>query len=234
MDGTLLFELADQNEMAGLDKLIHLSWAATATLWAGTPGDFVEVGCNAGRSSVLFQSLLLEHGPGRTLHVYDSFAGLPAPGPLDAFDRMPMLSRDGRDRFGVKGRLSASKTEFIDTFRRFDVPLPEVHEGWFDETLPLSLPDEIAFAYLDSDLYESIITSLEHVYPRLAGGAVCVIDDYADRSRVPFAWNGFPAVKAACDAFFTDKPERIHVAAGRHGGPDERRWALACGWFRKA
>jgi len=51
--------------------------------------------------------------------------------------------------------------------------------------------------------------SLEHVYPRLSRGAICVIDDYADPDAYPEAWNKLPGVKQACDEFFADKPEKV-------------------------
>ncbi|WP_097275842.1 TylF/MycF/NovP-related O-methyltransferase [Streptomyces sp. TLI_55] len=55
---------------------------------------------------------------------------------------------------------------------------PLVHAGWITQTLPKSLPDQIAFAYLDSDRDDSILTGLEHCVPRLAPGALLVLDDY--------------------------------------------------------
>jgi O-methyltransferase len=49
--------------------------------------------------------------------------------------------------------------------------------------------------------------SLQHTYPRLPPGAVCVIDDYCDPSFSD--WNFLPGVKKACDEFFADKPEKV-------------------------
>ncbi|RWH84456.1 MAG: hypothetical protein EOQ86_01550 [Mesorhizobium sp.] len=34
-------------------------------------------------------------------------------------------------------------------------------QGWFEDTLPTQLQDEIAFANLDGDLYDSVKVSLE-------------------------------------------------------------------------
>jgi O-methyltransferase len=75
--------------------------------------------------------------------------------------------------------------------------------------LAAQLPSRIAFAHLDGDLYESILTSLTHVYPRLSQGAICLIDDYADPACP--GWNGLPGVKVACDEYLRDKPERVSV-----------------------
>ena len=39
--------------------------------------------------------------------------------------------------------------------------------------------------------------------------AICLIDDFADVSIWPEAWNLLPGVKRACDEFFAAKPEKI-------------------------
>ena len=49
----------------------------------GVEGDFVELGCNTGASSVLITKLLAEHNSGKKFAVYDSFDGLPKARPID-------------------------------------------------------------------------------------------------------------------------------------------------------
>ena len=74
-------------------------------------------------------------------------------------------------------------------------------------------------------MYEFILVSLEHVYPKLAKGAVCLIDDYNDPSINPLGWNKLPGVKKACDEYLADKPENVTLLyAGEY----------AHGSFRKA
>jgi O-methyltransferase len=90
-------------------------------------------------------------------------------------------------------------------FRRWGAAPPVVHSGWFSETLDRELPNEIAFCYLDGDFYESIITGLEAVVPRLTGGGVLIVDDYSDLELAPKSWNGLPGVKKACDDYFTPR-----------------------------
>ena len=118
----------------------------------------------------------------------------------------------------------------VATFNRWNLKLPKIHAGWFKDTLPEKIPQEICFAHLEGDLYTSIIESLTGVYPRLKKGAVVVIDDYYDekihpeiedalnrnlynkhfgiQTTIP---NLLPGVKQACDEFFKDKPEQIIV-----------------------
>jgi O-methyltransferase len=106
--------------------------------------------------------------------------------------------------------LKATKDILIENFKRYGLKLPEIHEGWFNETLPAGLPDQICFAHLDGDLYTSILTSLQYVYPRMPKGAICLIDDYADPS-IHKGWNALPGVKKACDEYLADKPERMSL-----------------------
>jgi O-methyltransferase len=184
-------------------------------------GDVVELGCFEGVTSAFMQAILKarasEYRSPKTLHVYDSFRGVPQPVP-----------QDGETVGGLqKGDLAVGKSRFCATFRRYDIPLPEIHEGFFEETLPTQLPETICFAYLDGDMYSSIKVSLEHVYPRLVRGAIVVIDDYADPEQLQrFAL--YPGVKRACDDFLVDKAERVKVLPGG-GCPN-----VFHGWTSKA
>ena len=52
-------------------------------------------------------------------------------------------------------------------------------QGFFSDTLP-SAPEleRVAVFRADGDSYESTVTALEPVYPKLEAGGVCIIDDY--------------------------------------------------------
>lgn len=67
----------------------------------------------------------------------------------------------------------------------------------------MDLPDETCWAFLDGDLYQSILMSLELVYPRLPPGSAMVLDDYG--------WDTLPGVERACSDFLADKPESATV-----------------------
>lgn len=191
--------------MTNIEQRINMFHLASQVLAYGVPGDFVELGCHEGQSAVLFQRVIEHFDPQRTLHVYDSFEGLPEPQPEDG------------DALFDAGGLAASRETLLANFDRYQLKRPEVHVGWFDETLPDGLPDTIAFAHLDGDFYESIKVSLEHVYPRLARGAICLVDDYCD-PEVLDEYNYLPGVKHACDEFLADKPESVSVLyAGAFG-----------------
>ncbi len=133
-----------------------------------------KVGCNEGQCSVLLQKLIMQYDPSRELHVYDSFQGLPEPLPMD-----------GNHPNFQTGAMNTTRDRLAANFRKHDLPLPIIHQGWFEDTLASALPDRIAFAYLDGELHQSILVSLRHVYPRLAKGSICVIDDYSNPEVYP-------------------------------------------------
>jgi O-methyltransferase len=163
-------------------------------------GDVVELGCHEGVTAVVLQKTLDEHASDKRLHVFDSFQGLPAPGTEDLRDGVPATEA---------GALAVGEDRLRRTFEKYGARLPEIHKGWFSDTLAAGLPSAIAFAHLDGDLYASTKVSLEHVYPRLSRGAVVVVDDYHDPALLPSTWSLFPGVKQACDEFLADKPEKM-------------------------
>jgi O-methyltransferase len=145
------------------------------TLNAGVGGAVVEFGCYIGTTSLFIRRLLDMQADDREFHVYDSFEGLPAKSLQD-------MSVAG-DQF-VAGELSVSKKDFLREFQKAGLRPPVVHKAWFGDLGATDVPEQIAFAFLDGDFYESIRDSLHLVRPRLSAGATIVIDDYA-REALP-------------------------------------------------
>ncbi|MBR1795812.1 MAG: TylF/MycF/NovP-related O-methyltransferase [Candidatus Saccharibacteria bacterium] len=146
-------------------------------------GDFVELGCYRGDTSVQLERLLEKHGfigkhlengeyqpPEKRLFIYDSFEGLPR-----------RVQQDG-SAAGTEfkeGELLVTKREVVEKFKRFGLKLPIIKKGFFENLDPATdLPAKISFAFLDGDLYTSIRTSLKLVTPKLAKGATLIIHDY--------------------------------------------------------
>lgn len=51
-------------------------------------------------------------------------------------------------------------------------------QGFFAESIPAAPIDQVAVMRLDGDTYESTRDALQGVYPKLAKGGYCIIDDY--------------------------------------------------------
>ena len=131
------------------------------------PGDFVELGCYEGDTSILLAEILAHSD--KQLWIYDSFEGLPEKTSEDD-------SEAGRNF--QKGVLAVSKRDVKLRFLRSGLPVPIIKKAWFNELTDADLPGEIAFAFLDGDLYQSIKDSLRLVEDKMADGGVIVVHDY--------------------------------------------------------
>ena len=88
----------------------------------GAPGDFVELGCYKGDTSLLLAEVL--KGSGKELWIYDSFEGLPEKGKED-------ISVAG-DAFRG-GELFVAKREVKERFLRSGLPVPRIKKAWFKD-----------------------------------------------------------------------------------------------------
>lgn len=127
-------------------------------------------------------------GQNRTLHLFDSFEGLPEPTKIDGKTAADYSSgRDGGRLLSV-GQCVAGLEEvkwFLLDEIKLDPSSVVFHQGWFQDTVPQAAPTlgPIALLRLDGDWFDSTLICLEHLYPLLQIGGIIVIDDY-------FAWEG--------------------------------------------
>jgi O-methyltransferase len=142
------------------------------------PGDWCEYGVAHGRTSALLAQVMLKESSGRTLWLYDSFEGLPAPHSKDVmlndfYGKGSMAAYEGMLCFPeeiVRDEL-ASVQPGTDWFR--------ITKGWITaESLQTTSPERIAFAYLDMDFYQSTLDVLNMLVERMPAGGIAVIDDY--------------------------------------------------------
>ena len=146
-------------------------------------GDFLEAGVYRGGSALLIWRALQAEGVKRSFHLFDSFAGLPAPG--------------DRDRH-AEGDLSDTSVEDVRSLFA-ETQAGVLHQGWIPETFRDCGVGAVAFAHVDLDLERSVLDACEFIYPRLQHGGIIVFDDYGFPSC--------PGARAAVDAFFEDLPE---------------------------
>lgn len=185
--------ISDQVEPTELSVILR---ELEAVLTAGVAGDVVELGCYVGTTSLFLQRLLRQYAPDKTLHVYDSFAGLP---PKSVKDQSP-----AGEQF-KPGELHTGKSQLIKHFKQAGLPLPVIHKGWFSELTPQDLPAQISFAFLDGDFYDSINQSLQLVWPRLVPRAVVLVDDYQSEA--------LPGAKRAVDEWLRSHSARLRTEA---------------------
>ncbi|MBR0467929.1 class I SAM-dependent methyltransferase [Candidatus Saccharibacteria bacterium] len=154
-------------------------------------GDFVELGCYRGDTSLLLAELLVEK-PVKKLWIYDSFEGLPEKSEEDE-------SEVGKDF--QQGELAVTKREVKARFLRAGLPVPIIKKAWFNELIKVDLPEKIAFAFLDGDLYGSIRDSLRLVEGKMSNGGVIMVHDYDNPA--------LPGVVKAVDEWLGDKDVKM-------------------------
>jgi O-methyltransferase len=160
--------------MIGLRRLDNIEACVTVALRDGVPGDMLEAGVWRGGAVIFMRAILAAYEEtDRVVWVADSFRGLPRP---DA-ERYP---DDAGDLGWTQARLAASLDEVKENFRRYGLLDGRVRflVGWFRDTLPTAPVDRLAVLRLDGDLYESIMDSLTHLYPKLSPGGFLIVDDY--------------------------------------------------------
>ncbi|HEU4799814.1 MAG TPA: TylF/MycF/NovP-related O-methyltransferase [Gemmatimonadales bacterium] len=164
---------------------------------AGLEGILIEAGCALGGSAIVMAAA---KSPDRAMHVFDVFGMIPPPSELDGEDvhrRYEVIQSgqsDGIDGGRYYGYEEDLRQRVTGNFQRLGYPIEENHvelvEGLFQDTLKPAGP--VALAHLDGDWYESVMTCLQRIVPRLVRGGRLVIDDY-------HTWSG---CRRAVDQYF--------------------------------
>ena len=149
------------------------------------PGDFLELGCYKGDSSLMLAEILKNSD--KKLYLYDSFEGLPEKSEKD-------LSPLGENF--KKGELLVSKREVKERFLRAGLKVPVIKKGWFADFSDSDLPEKIAFCFLDGDFYGSICDGLKLVENKMSEGGILIIHDYNNPE--------LPGVKKAVDEWLVN------------------------------
>lgn len=173
--------------------------AFRAIAFNGIAGDYAEFGCCGGQTfGMAFHSANLTGFKGK-MWAFDSFEGLPPP--VDAKDAHPVwiegdmaISLDDFHKVAKSHGISQSRYETVKGF--YNISLADTDPSRIDR------PSDIAFAYIDCDLYSSTMDVLAFLQPRLKHGMILAFDDYYCWS--PTAVSG---ERAACHEVFNHHPK---------------------------
>ncbi len=186
--------------MTGKYALFALRRAVQYVAAGGIPGDVVECGVWRGGSMMAVARTLVELGETtRTLHLFDTFEGMPPPTDADrsaAGEAAADLLRQGEKQTSTVWAYSPLE-EVRRNVALAGYPAGRVAfvQGKVEDTLPAAAPDQIALLRLDTDWYESTRHELVHLWPRLSVGGVLIIDDYG-------YWQG---ARRAVDEFVAER-----------------------------
>jgi predicted O-methyltransferase YrrM len=177
-------------------------------------GILIEAGCALGGSAIVIAAAKAAQRP---FFIYDVFGMPPPPSPGDGpevharYRIVAAGESPGIDGNQYYGYVEDVLDKVLSSFRRHGLEPHEKHvefvRGMMQETLTGDEP--VAFAHVDCDRYESVMTVLQRVAPRMTQGGVMVIDDYD-------TWSG---CRKAVDEYFRDRRDayrfvrrsRLHV-----------------------
>lgn len=188
----LICEIKKESEMLlGYNEAHQLFTAVAKT--QKIKGDIAEVGVYQGGSA----RLICEAKGDKSLHLFDTFEGLPEAGEVDGlFHKAQFKASLGY----VQHHLKKYKNVYL-------------YKGMFPSTTKPVKNKKFSLVHLDADLYESTINALKFFYPRINRGGIIIAHDYTPAEGVRKATVAIGIWKAF-DEFFKDKPEPIIELSG--------------------
>jgi O-methyltransferase len=185
-----IIRAVESHTMTGIERISALIRAVRYLENSGIPGDFVECGVWKGGSVMAMALTLLEmQNQERALYLFDTFAGMTAPGDRDVDylgQRAVAILED------IKCEASQEEVEAAVFSTGYDAANIRFVKGAVEETIPAHAPETIALLRLDTDWYQSTRHELVHLFPRLSSGGVIIVDDYGH-------WQG---ARQATDEYF--------------------------------
>ncbi len=173
-----LFRNVEDKILVSIDRAFIVCQLARALTEKG--GDYAEVGVYRGGTA----RILARSAPGKPLHLFDTFRGMPAVN--DEIDRHRESDFSGCSLPDVRHFLK-------------DCPHVIFHPGFFPNTAEGLEKKLFCLVHIDVDIHRSVRDSLDFFYPRLVPGGVILIDDYG--------WKECPGIKIALDEFLAEKKE---------------------------
>lgn len=167
-----------------LDNLRKL----TAQALGQCSGSMAEVGVYRGGSARAMLEVMEKQRAHRGMYLFDTFSGLPEPGPRDAPGK------------GHAGQFSAGLDEVMAALEHWEHRI-RYHVGTFPESAATLERTFFSIVHVDVDLEESVRACCEWFAPRMCKGGIIIFDDYASP-----VWQG---VKPVVDEHFGDRVEQL-------------------------
>jgi O-methyltransferase len=194
-----------ENTMTSPERIYSLIEAVRYIVNNQISGAVVECGVWRGGSMMaVAQTLDSMRDRSRELFLYDTFEGMSDPEEIDmthAGDAASqLLNKDADKEKNLVWAYSTIET-VKEGMKSTHYPEDKIHyvRGKVEDTIPATLPKQIALLRLDTDWYESTRHELKHLYPLLMKGGVLILDDYGH-------WQG---ARKAVDEYFAQHTQPI-------------------------
>lgn len=198
--------------MVGRSGILATYKIADTTEREKRSGSFVECGVAKGGCAAMMAMIAKGGGSGRSIWLFDSFEGLPAPTQDDREEANRYQRKDKSRSALLEGYCLGTYEQVSDLlFTRLGLPKDNIFmvKGWFQDTLPKYKEEigEIAVLRIDADWYESTKCCLENLYDNVVAGGHIYIDDY-----------GLPGCKKAVDDFLKSRRLKTTFIFDTRGG----------------
>jgi len=170
-------------------------------------GDFVECGVWRGGSTMAaIDTLMKVNDKTRSIYLYDTFEGMSAPTKHDR----ALTGKTAQEMLNTSDKQVATSVWCYSTLEEvrkniegLAYPESQIHfvKGKVEDTIPSTIPQQIALLRLDTDWYESTAHELEHLFPRVVPGGIIIIDDYGH-------WTG---ARKAVDEYIESKKLKLFL-----------------------
>jgi len=198
-----LYQMVKPFTMTSPERLFSLYQSIRYVVDNHIPGSFVECGVWKGGSSMMIAKTLQVLGAGdRELWMFDTYEGMSEPSEVDRdfSGRTAKALLNQSDKGDVNSVWCySSLNEVMQNMGTTGYEPSRIHyiKGKVEDTIPGSLPGQIALLRLDTDWYSSTLHELNHLYPLLVSKGVLIIDDFGH-------WEG---AKKAVLQYFREKGE---------------------------
>lgn len=131
--------------------------------------------------------ILARHNPTTEILAFDSFEGLPQPGPQD---------------FHNKGDFRDVNIDHIVGYFKMIYPRVRIVKGFSPKVFHIAKNQKFSFVHVDADLYQSVLDALDFFVPRMLTGGMILFDDYKVDST--------PGCEKAIEDFFAVNDDVSH------------------------
>jgi hypothetical protein len=178
-----IFAKVTNHTMTSAERIYSLIEAVKYVERNNIPGDIVECGVWKGGSMMaVAETLKSLKSTTRALYLYDTYEGMSEPTEHDktwygqsAFSLLTNSDKE-KNLVWAYSALDTVKKGMAST----GYPLDKINyvKGKVEDTIPATMPNNIALLRLDTDWYESTAHELFHLFPLLKKGGVLILDDY--------------------------------------------------------
>ena len=135
-------------------------------------GDIVEFGVWRGGSGAVLAHAAKKSPFHRTIWLFDSFKGYPAPSQKDFGTKLNTST--------LKGRSKVNENKVHELFKKMKIPKEsyKIIKGFYEDTLPRFRSPSISLIHFDAVLYNATIISLRHLYDKVQPGGFLVFNTW--------------------------------------------------------